>query len=93
MLRSPNSEAIRNTGTDPLNLDGMRLGDGVDYTFSDIELPPGEYVVAVENLPAGFALETVQPETVSIRLSGKRRDLYFTDPTQLRVRVDGLLGR
>ncbi len=47
--------------------------------------------VVVQNLPAGFELERVQPENVMVTLSGQRRDLYFADPNRLHVRVDALL--
>ncbi len=47
--------------------------------------------VVVQNLPAGFELERVQPENVIVTLSGQRRDLYFADPNRLHVRVDALL--
>jgi diadenylate cyclase len=56
--------------------------------FVEVERPAA---VVVQNLPAGFELERVQPESVTVTLSGQRRDLYFADPNSLQVRIDALL--
>lgn len=56
--------------------------------FVEVERPAP---VVVQNLPAGFELERIQPESVTVTLSGQRRDLYFADPNRLHVRVDALL--
>lgn len=47
--------------------------------------------ILVDNLPEGFAVESVEPESVTVRLSGRRRDLYFVDPDRVQVRVDAVL--
>ena len=49
--------------------------------------------VIVENLPAGFALESVEPEEVSVILSGPRREIFFGPPDLVKVRVDALLAQ
>ncbi|MEE9606827.1 MAG: diadenylate cyclase [Myxococcota bacterium] len=49
--------------------------------------------VAVENLPYGYALESIEPSEVLVTLSGRRRDLYFGDPEGLELRVDALLAQ
>jgi DNA integrity scanning protein DisA with diadenylate cyclase activity len=47
--------------------------------------------VVVENLPAGFELESVEPAQVEATLRGRRLDIALADPDALRARVDGLL--
>ncbi|NQU24917.1 MAG: lamin tail domain-containing protein, partial [Candidatus Nealsonbacteria bacterium] len=37
------------SATDVLPLEGLRFGDGIDFTFPDVSIAPGEYVVAVKN--------------------------------------------
>ena len=49
--------------------------------------------VGVTGLPPNFELSAVDPETVSVRLAGRRRDLYFIDPRSLQVTVDALYAR
>ena len=45
---------LQNTGTTPLNLNGVELDGGIDFTFGDVTLAPGQYAVLAEN-PAAFA--------------------------------------
>jgi uncharacterized protein (TIGR00159 family) len=60
---------------------------------------PGSGVVVVErtarvrvnDLPAGYALEQVEPEEVEVMLSGRRRDLLLMGPEVLEVRVNAVL--
>jgi uncharacterized protein (TIGR00159 family) len=47
--------------------------------------------VRVENLPAGYELESVDPPELTVTVSGRRRDLYFLDADSLEVRLDALL--
>jgi uncharacterized protein (TIGR00159 family) len=47
--------------------------------------------VVVENLPAGFVLESIDPQEVEVTVSGPRRDLLFGDPDAIQVHVDALL--
>lgn len=47
--------------------------------------------VSVENLPAGYELESLDPDKVSATVSGLRRDLFLLDPDQIHVVVDGFL--
>jgi diadenylate cyclase len=52
--------------------------------------------VSVNGIPAEYELEKVEPPTVRVTLSGRRRDLYFLGPEAVEVRVDALfveLGR
>jgi uncharacterized protein (TIGR00159 family) len=47
--------------------------------------------VVVENLPAGYSLEEVDPAEVEATVSGLRRDLFFLDPRKLDVEIDAFL--
>ena len=47
---------LQNIGNDPLVLTGVRLDDGISFTFPDRVLAPGEYVVVVNNA-AAFAAQ------------------------------------
>ncbi len=44
--------------------------------------------VQVQNLPADFRIEEVQPSAVSATFIGPKRAFYFFDPNKLRVEVD-----
>ena len=50
----PNAEFIelKNTGAESINLNLVRFTDGVDFTFGDLQLDPGEYVVVVKDINA-----------------------------------------
>jgi len=43
---------LQNVGESTLNLAGVRLSDGIDFTFGQMLLEPGRYVVVVKNLTA-----------------------------------------
>jgi len=43
---------LYNVGQTALNLAGVRLNDGIDFTFGQMLLDPGQYVVVVRNLTA-----------------------------------------
>jgi uncharacterized protein (TIGR00159 family) len=48
--------------------------------------------VEVENLPAGWALESVEPTEVEVVLQGRRRDVYLAlQQDKLSIKVDALL--
>jgi len=48
--------------------------------------------VEVENLPAGYALESVEPKEVEVVLRGRRRDVYLAlQQDKLSIKVDALL--
>jgi uncharacterized protein (TIGR00159 family) len=49
--------------------------------------------VVVEKLPDEFRLETIDPEVVTVRLTGRRRDLVLASNGEVEVRVDALLVR
>ncbi len=43
---------LQNIGTSALNLDGVRFTEGIDFSFPDITLLPGKFIVVVGNLAA-----------------------------------------
>ncbi|HUT47313.1 MAG TPA: lamin tail domain-containing protein, partial [Sedimentisphaerales bacterium] len=43
---------LQNVGETTLNLTGVRLSDGIDFTFGQMLLEPGRYIVVVKNLTA-----------------------------------------
>jgi uncharacterized protein (TIGR00159 family) len=49
--------------------------------------------VVVEKLPEEFRLETIDPQIVTVRLTGRRRDLVLARNGSVEVRVDALLSR
>jgi len=50
----PNEEFIelKNIGSESINLNLVRFSDGIDFTFPNVELAPGEYVLVVEDRSA-----------------------------------------
>ncbi len=47
--------------------------------------------IEVENLPAGYVLEGVEPPTVDITLQGPRRIVFLGERKPLRARIDAVL--
>ena len=43
---------LKNIGQTNLELSGVRLSDGIDFTFSPMTLEPDQYIVVVKNLTA-----------------------------------------
>ncbi len=41
---------LQNVGDEVIDLDGVRISEGIDYTFGDVSLSPDEYLVIVNNL-------------------------------------------
>ena len=68
----PNEEYIelKNIGTRALNLAGICLTNGIDFTFPDMELAAGEYVLVVKDL-AAFAAEYGNELYIAGEYSGK----------------------
>jgi hypothetical protein len=50
-----------------------------------------EYPVTVQGLPKGYTLESLDPENVTLRLAGRRRDLYLLDDDDISVPLDTIL--
>jgi uncharacterized protein (TIGR00159 family) len=61
---------------------------GSVVTEVEVEAP-----VVVEKLPDEFRLETIDPAVVTVRLTGRRRDLVLARNGSVEVRVDALLSR
>ncbi|MCA9262595.1 MAG: lamin tail domain-containing protein [Planctomycetales bacterium] len=40
---------LQNTGTDPINLAGVRISEGIDFTFPTLMLGGGEYILVVND--------------------------------------------
>ena len=59
---------------------------GAQVDEESYELP-----IAVDNLPAGYTLEKVDPPQVEVTLSGTRRWFVLLDEKRLEVRLDGFL--
>jgi uncharacterized protein (TIGR00159 family) len=49
--------------------------------------------IEIDNLPSGWVLEQVEPSSIEVTISGRRRDVYLTAPDDLEVRVDALLAQ
>jgi diadenylate cyclase len=49
--------------------------------------------VVVENLPDGYRLVEVEPEAVSVRFEGRRRDLVLAGGDDLSIRIDAFLAQ
>jgi len=47
--------------------------------------------VVVEKLPAGYELESVEPQAVTVTIQGLRRDLIFQARSPVEVHIDALL--
>jgi hypothetical protein len=50
-----------------------------------------EALVTVAGVPAAYEVQTVDPPSVRVTLSGRRRDLYFLGSSPVEVRVDAIL--
>lgn len=66
-----------NIGSTPINLAGVRFTAGITYTFPDITLAPGEYVVIARNAAAmferyGISIPTNQIYPNNLSNSGER---------------------
>ena len=47
--------------------------------------------VSFENLPAGYAVESIDPPEVQVTLSGRRWEVYLADPKAIEIRLDAVL--
>jgi uncharacterized protein (TIGR00159 family) len=48
--------------------------------------------VVVENLPEGFELVSVEPREVTVRVEGKRNQVYLASADSIQVRVDAVMA-
>lgn len=49
--------------------------------------------VAIENLPEGYALESVTPSSVQVTVEGRRRDLHLGSRGKVSVHIDAFLAQ
>lgn len=49
--------------------------------------------VVVQNMPEGYELESVEPESVQVEFEGRRRDLYLVGGQDVGVEIDALLAQ
>jgi hypothetical protein len=68
---NPGAEFIelRNIGTRPLNLNLVRFVDGINFTFPNVEVSPGEYILVVRDA-AAFASHYGQGHNIAGEYSG-----------------------
>jgi len=78
----PNAEYVEltNVGSVPINLNRVRFTDGIDFTFSDVELTPGGHVLVVKELAAfeanhGAGLPIAGQYAGSLSNAGERIEL------------------
>ena len=72
--------------TDTLPLSGLRFGDGIQFTFGDVSIAPGEHVVAVKNAAAFAARYPAFPGTVAGHYTGSLQN------TGERIQLDSPIG-
>ncbi|MBN1805694.1 MAG: lamin tail domain-containing protein [Sedimentisphaerales bacterium] len=84
----PNEEFIelKNIGTETLNLNLVKFTNGIDFTFPDIDLAPGQYVVVVKDLQAFTARYGND-----INIAGRYSGLLANDGE--RIRLQDAVGR
>jgi len=78
----PNEEYIEltNIGTETINLNLVKFTDGINFTFPDIDIEPGQYIVVVRNLTTftaqyGTEVNTAGPYSGSLNNAGERIEL------------------
>jgi len=78
----PNQEYVelKNIGSQSVNLNLVRFTEGIDFTFPDIEMAPGTYVVVVKDIAAfvakyGASLHVAGPYMGSLDNGGERIQL------------------
>ncbi len=84
----PNEEYIelKNIGTRTLNLAGICLTNGVDFTFPDLELDAGEYILVVKDL-AAFTAQYEDGLYIAGEYSGK------LDNAGERIKLEDAFGQ
>lgn len=76
---------LTNVGATTLNLAGVKLSNAIDFTFGDITLAPGEYVVVVENLASfqaryGLGINIAGKYSGSLSNGGENVELLLPSP-------------
>ncbi|MCP4450826.1 MAG: hypothetical protein GY809_05150, partial [Planctomycetes bacterium] len=90
---TPGTEFIelQNVGADTINLDRVRLTQGIDFTFSGLRLAPQERVLVVQDLTAFSATY----DTVDLRLAGQYSGKLDNggEPIELQDGIGGVLSQ
>jgi len=81
---------FQNVGSQAINLAGVRIANGVDFTFPSFDLAPGNYVLVVNDARA-FALR--YPSVPAGRVAGEFGNSTLLDSAGERVGVGTVLGR
>ncbi|MCX5674282.1 MAG: lamin tail domain-containing protein, partial [Planctomycetota bacterium] len=81
---------FQNTGTETLNLTGYRLSGGVDFTFPDIDVGPGGYVLVVASQDA---FQSRYPAVPVDKIAGQfiGNLSHAGEPLQLDAGLDGTI--
>ena len=84
----PNEEFIEltNIGTETINLNLVSFTNGIDFTFPDFELAPGEYIVLVEDPNAFESLYGTQ-----VNIAGQFAGRFANNGE--RIRLEDALGQ
>ena len=77
---------LKNIGTRTLNLAGICLSNGVDFTFPDLELGTGEYILVVKDI-AAFTAEYEDGLYIAGEYSGK------LDNAGERIKLEDAFGQ
>jgi hypothetical protein len=87
-INDPNEEFIEltNIGAEPINLNLVSFTNGIDFTFPDMELAPGDFVVVVENIDA-FESRYGTSIPIAGEYSGKLNN------NGERIRLEDAIGR
>jgi len=81
---------LQNVGDTTLNLTGVRLSDGIDFTFGQMLLDPGRYVVVVKNLTAfrstyGTGINIAGEYSGNLSNGGERIVLSLPSPLDVAI--------
>lgn len=81
---------LRNTGTEPIDLAGVRFTEGIEFVFPARMLAPGEYVLVVSNLEAfelkyGTGLPVAGVYTGLLSNGGEQIVLRLPDPYEVNI--------
>ncbi len=76
---------LKNVGEQPLNLNGVRFLDGIEYEFHSRILEPGQFLIVAPNVPAfqsryGTGIAVVGPYAGVLRDRGEPIALSLPDP-------------